>query len=144
MAQSLRQSRTLFTESRHRRESTTASVSSKLCDELRLVLKCLEPITVITIPFKEQSLIVGRQVADFVPDIDLNLVNGEGRGVSRRHAAFTLRDSELYLEDLNSRNGTMINGFQLVPTKTYLLRNDDEIEFGSVRMTVSVVRLPPR
>lgn len=144
MVQSLRQSRIQPLNLRQRRDSIPEKSDPGISGELRLILKCVEPQTVISVPIKEQSLIVGRTVDDFTPDIDLNRANGEHCGVSRRHAAFTLRESDLYLEDLNSLNGTMINGFQLLPTKSYLLRNGDEIEFGALRMTVSVVRLPPR
>jgi predicted component of type VI protein secretion system len=144
VVQHLRQNRVLYSESKQRREPKAANAAVGFSNELRLLLKCVDPQTVISVPIKEQNLIVGRQDGDFVPDIDLNGANGEDCGVSRRHAVFTLRDSDLYLEDLNSLNGTMINGFQLVPAKSYLLRNGDEIEFGALRMTVSVVRLPFR
>jgi pSer/pThr/pTyr-binding forkhead associated (FHA) protein len=42
----------------------------------------------------------------------------------------------LYLEDLNSTNGTRINGFQVTPKQKYRLRENDEIEFARLRTTL--------
>jgi pSer/pThr/pTyr-binding forkhead associated (FHA) protein len=77
-----------------------------------------------------------------LPDIDLLSFNALDHGVSRQHAAFVYRDEELSVEDLNSTNGTRINGFQIMPGRIYRLRNGDELEFGRLRMTIKIVRAP--
>lgn len=43
--------------------------------------------------------------------------------VSRRHCSFTLEDGELFVEDLNSANGTYINN-QKISRKTKLSKGD--------------------
>jgi len=49
--------------------------------------------------------------------------------LSRYHARFH-RNSVWYLEDLNSLNGTFIDGVQLLPGKQYQLQPYREIRFG--------------
>ena len=64
--------------------------------------------------------------------------------MSRRHATI-VQDNEhkaLYIEDLNSTNGTRINGFGLEPNRRYRLRDGDEVELGRVRMVLRFVRSP--
>jgi pSer/pThr/pTyr-binding forkhead associated (FHA) protein len=61
-----------------------------------------------------------------------------------KHAAI-VQDEEskaLYIEDLNSTNGTRINGFSLEARRRYRLRDGDELEFGHVRMILRFVRSP--
>jgi hypothetical protein len=86
----------------------------------------------------------GDPVASFYPDLDLSPYGGQEGGVSRRHAAI-IQDEEnkaLYVEDLNSTNGTRINGFSLEPRRRYRLRDGDELEFGHVHMILRFVRSP--
>lgn len=73
--------------------------------------------------------------------LDLGPYGGYQGGVSRRHGLITYNDGSLYLEDLNSTNGTRINGFQLTPTRKYRLRDGDEVEFARLRMNFRFVRI---
>lgn len=74
------------------------------------------------------------------PDLDLTPYGAVENGVSRLHATITFEDETLYIEDMNSTNGTRINGFQLSPNRRYRLRDGDELEFGRVRATLRLVR----
>jgi pSer/pThr/pTyr-binding forkhead associated (FHA) protein len=74
--------------------------------------------------------------------LDLSPYGAEQSGVSRVHAAFSYQEGVVYIEDLASTNGTRINGFQLVPNRTYRLRDGDELEFGRARLVVRFVRSP--
>jgi len=98
---------------------------------------------IVSIPL-QQKLTIGRggAVGERQPEIDLTGFHGLENGVSRWHAQFNYDSEYLSLEDLNSTNGTRINGFQISPSRPYRLRNGDEIEIGSLRITVSVVRIP--
>jgi pSer/pThr/pTyr-binding forkhead associated (FHA) protein len=97
----------------------------------------------ISIPIQER-LVVGRGGAGDgeTPDIDFAPFNAGAQGMSRYHAAFTYQDEALYIEDLNSTNGTRINGYTIPPERSIRIRNGDEIEFGSFRVSVRVVRVP--
>jgi len=101
--------------------------------------------TTVGIEVKDR-IILGRSdpVADFFPDLDLSPYGGQEGGVSRRHATIIQDDDNkaLYLEDLNSTNGTRINGFSLEPRRRYRLRDGDDLEFGRVRMILRFVRSP--
>jgi pSer/pThr/pTyr-binding forkhead associated (FHA) protein len=87
------------------------------------------------------SLVIGRASASGpeAPDLDLAPYGGAESGVSRAHAAFSYAGGHLYIEDLGSTSGTRINGFTLQPRQKYRLRNQDELEFGRVRMTVRFI-----
>ena len=74
------------------------------------------------------------------PGLDLAPYGGANKGVSRIHAAFGYEDGGVYVEDLNSTNGTRINGLALSPNQHYRLRDGDELEFGSARVIVRFSR----
>ena len=58
------------------------------------------------------------------------------RGVSRRHAVLTLEPEGLTLEDMGSRNGTLVKGVRVQRTR---LRAGDEIRVGPVRLRLEEV-----
>ena len=60
---------------------------------------------------------------------DCNIVV-ESPAVSRRHAEITFEDGRFYLEDLSSRNGTLLNGQPLNSRTT--LNDGDQIEFSTL------------
>ena len=53
--------------------------------------------------------------------------------VSRVHAKIRKRDEEYYLTDLNSRNGTSVNGRLLRANEEYQLQDEDEVDFAEAR-----------
>lgn len=73
-------------------------------------------------------------------DVDLNPYGAFQNGVSRRHAAISQEKGTIYIEDLESTNGTRINGFQLPPNEKFRLRDGDELEFGRIRIVIRFVR----
>lgn len=64
--------------------------------------------------------------------LDLTPYNAYALGVSRRHAAIRRRGDDLVLIDLESTNGTMLNGGALVPGELYRLEDGDEITLGEM------------
>lgn len=63
-----------------------------------------------------------REYADFVP---------AGEGVSRIHCCINKRENKFYLSDLNSTNGTYLNGQEVIPGKDALLAANDVIRVTS-------------
>lgn len=59
-----------------------------------------------------------------LPENDLPL---QGSGVSREHAKIIQEDQQFYLIDLESGNGTFLNGLLTKPNEKNLLRNNDRI-----------------
>ena len=58
--------------------------------------------------------------------------------VSKRHTRFTYDGRGYFVEDLNSRNGTVINGSQPCPPfKPMRVRPGDTVRLGSIELTVS-------
>lgn len=71
-------------------------------------------------------MIVGRQVGT---EIQIN-----DSQVSRRHLQLENRGGALYVTDLNSANGSYINGRRLVPNQTELLRPGDNLRVGDTSL----------
>ncbi|MCR5830062.1 MAG: FHA domain-containing protein [Lachnospiraceae bacterium] len=62
----------------------------------------------------------------------------EAGGVSRQHLRFNRNyDGGFTVEDLNTINGTFINGHKLAPNMSFAIREGDEISFGSVSYYVN-------
>jgi hypothetical protein len=74
----------------------------------------------------DRDILVGRhQSADIV------LQAGE---ISRKHAAFLLKDQALWLQDLNSSNGTFVNDVRI--EHETLLKEGDIIQFAGLKFSV--------
>lgn len=61
--------------------------------------------------------------------------------VSRIHAKIRKREEEYYLSDMNSRNGTIVNGRLLLPEEEYRLQEEDEVDFAQARIYIFEIRL---
>ena len=77
----------------------------------------------ITMGLKKTDFIIGRS-----SDCDLPIPVDD---VSRNHAKIFFRNEEYYIEDLGSTNGTYVNGITVAKC---VLRNNDQIEIGEIRM----------
>ncbi|MGO9113446.1 MAG: SpoIIE family protein phosphatase [Thermoguttaceae bacterium] len=75
-------------------------------------------------PLDRESAVLGRH-----PDCDIVLDSG---AVSRQHARIQRIDDKFYIEDMQSRNGTYINGRQI--GERYLLNDQDRIMLCDVVM----------
>ncbi len=74
----------------------------------------------------DRDMLVGRhQTADIV------LQQSE---ISRKHAAFLLKEQALWLQDLGSSNGTYVNDVQIVAET--LLKQGDIVQFASLKFSV--------
>lgn len=82
----------------------------------------------------QQRTILGRlDVSAYQkPDLDLTPFGALEKGVSRIHAAIFRSDETLTLVDMNSANGTHLNGQRLIPHQPRVLRDGDEIQFGKM------------
>lgn len=52
--------------------------------------------------------------------------------ISRRHARIAFDEDYYFVEDLGSRNGTLLNGTRLAPAVPQRLEDQDLLQFGSV------------
>jgi len=67
-----------------------------------------------------------------------DLILSWGQLVSGRHAEISVRpDGSVWLHDLNSRNGTFVNGERLAPDNERVLKNGDEISLADINLRFS-------
>ena len=71
----------------------------------------------------KDSLIIGKKKEE----VDAVL---EDISVSRMHAGIYREEDGIYLEDLNSTNGTFKNGLRMEPYEKRRLEDGDEIRIG--------------
>jgi hypothetical protein len=74
-------------------------------------------------------------------DIDLEVYSGHKAGVSRRHVLLRPAGNRLYIIDLGSTNGTMINSIVLTRSQARLLESDDLITLGKFSFTIKLIAL---
>ena len=85
---------------------------------------------------------IGRWDADsgIFPDVDLDEDDAEAK-VSRRHARIVNHNSQFFIEDLGSTNGTFVNrGRRLLPGKRHMLQNGDEIIVGKTFLKFQILK----
>ncbi|MCD7737310.1 MAG: FHA domain-containing protein [Lachnospiraceae bacterium] len=56
--------------------------------------------------------------------------------VSRMHARLERRENQYYLKDMNSKNGTFVNGRRLMPLEECELKKDDKVAFADIEYRV--------
>jgi hypothetical protein len=87
----------------------------------------------------EGEMVIGRVDAENAvrPDVDLSQFGAKDLGVSRLHASLKRLENTVSLSDLNSRNGTYINGQKLHPGEVRVLRDGDEVRFGKLILRIA-------
>ena len=87
-----------------------------------------------------QELILGRvtTTGNAIPDVDLTPFEGDRLGVSRMHAAIAYQPNEyaILVCDLNSSNGTFVNGQKLRPEEFRILQHGDALCLGRLVLYV--------
>ena len=100
---------------------------------LLFLLNNSKPIALCT----EREFVLGRGGALVsMPLFDLSEFDAYAMGVSRTHAVIKAVDNEYVLVDLNSANGTWVNGDRLLPTKPHSLPSGSVIQLGRLRLVV--------
>jgi pSer/pThr/pTyr-binding forkhead associated (FHA) protein len=91
----------------------------------------------------ERPTILGR---DPYPDpyeaLDLTDLNAYQHGVSRRHCRLERRGEHLVAVDLDSTNGTYLNGEALQPQREYVVSHGDKLILGTLHLTISFSPIP--
>jgi pSer/pThr/pTyr-binding forkhead associated (FHA) protein len=60
--------------------------------------------------------------------------------ISRKHCQLLVRDDQVVLRDLNSHNGTLVNG---QPIQEKVLKPGDKIQLGQTEMMLQLEEKPP-
>jgi hypothetical protein len=108
--------------------------SALLHEHVAAVLRLVDSGIAITIDSRPRS-VIGRSDSKGANQVQIDLAAFDGRalGVSRRHAILFRMKNALYIADLESSNGTYVNGERLASKQPRLLHNGDEISFGKLR-----------
>ena len=88
----------------------------------KLILS-MDGLVLKEIPLTKERLTIGRK-----PHNDIQIDN---LAISGEHAAIVTILNDSFLEDMNSTNGTLVNG---QPIKKHFLRNNDIIELGKYKL----------
>lgn len=89
----------------------------------------------------EDELFLGRKVDDTSdPVIDLIPFGAFQSGVSRRHASVIRTNDGFDIMDLNSTNGTFVNGDRLVSSKRHPLISGSELTLGRLHVIIFFAR----
>ena len=72
-------------------------------------------------------------------DIDLTCLP-DSEAISRRHAKVTLESGKWYIEDLNSANGTFVNGKKLSPNLRHEIVSGMRVALGNIHFNFKVVQ----
>lgn len=95
----------------------------------------------IKLDFETKSeLLIGRAdpVSRIFPDIDLTPHGGYEAGVSRKHCIIRYASGQFTVEDLESTNGTKLNGRFIQPKAPQPLNDGDELMLGALRLRFSL------
>jgi CheY-like chemotaxis protein len=92
----------------------------------------------------EKELVIGRIVQGDPnpPDLDLTPYGAEELGVSRLHVSVGPDEDRLMVTDLESNNGTFLNGSRLKSDEKYYLKNGDQLQLGRLRLDIKVIISP--
>ena len=83
-----------------------------------------------------QMIVIGRSTDEDKVAVDLSDYHGRLLGVSRRHALIFLTPAGVGIRDLNSANGTSLNGKPLENGQAYELQHGDELQIGGLYVNV--------
>lgn len=86
---------------------------------------------------KNKVTVLGREISsETTPRVDLSPYDGLLLGVSRQHASIEFSKGSHTIRDLESTNGTWVNGVKLVPHRQYKLESGDLVRMGQMGVYV--------
>jgi len=97
----------------------------------KLILS-MDGLVLKEIPLNKERMSIGRRASNDI-QIDNLAISGE-------HAAVVTILNDSFLEDLNSTNGTLVNG---QPAKKHFLKNGDVIELGKYKLKYVAEQILP-
>jgi pSer/pThr/pTyr-binding forkhead associated (FHA) protein len=98
---------------------------------------------VIIAPLNTGILMLGREdvTRAIYPDVDLTPFEASQNGISRCHAIIRREEDALYVQDLNSANGTFINERPTKPNHPHRLYHGDVLRLGKLQLEVAFMTL---
>ncbi len=92
----------------------------------------------------KDEVLLGRSdpITSYYPDLDLTPYGARELGVSRRHLVIRQLNGQLFIEDIGSANGTLINGQGVPPNQDIPLKDGDKLKLGELTIIVRFARTP--
>ncbi len=86
-----------------------------------------------------EGYVIGRSddASSYAPDIDLVQFDAREKGVSRRHSALVRFQGATCVVDLNSANGTFVDGKRLLPDVPHPIGRSCEVTLGTLSLTIA-------
>ncbi len=96
--------------------------------------------TELPLDFSKGEVLIGRAdpVSRVFPDVDLTPHGGYDAGVSRKHCRIIKQGDQFFVEDLQSTNGTKLNGSFIPPNQPQQIKDGDVLELGAFKVTFKV------
>ena len=112
---------------------------AKAGDDARVAFSLVDNDSVFELSGKSEftfgRVIEGQAI---LPDFDLSPYEAYAQGVSRQHAAVRIIHKQVMILDLNSSNGTRVNGQKIIPHVEYPVHEGDIVALGKLRLQVII------
>ena len=97
--------------------------------------------TEFPLDFSKGEVLIGRAdpVGKVFPEDDFTPHGGYEAGVSRKHCRIIKQGDQFFVEDLQSTNGTKLNGRFIPPNQPQTLKDGDILELGAFKVTFKVL-----
>ncbi len=96
----------------------------------------------IPLPTDSREVLIGCADVGVFPDIDLTPFGGTASGVSRRHALLRFTNGAWTITDLNTTNGTFVNGIKAAPNVPTPLQDGAKLRLGGIDVSFGTQPLP--
>jgi pSer/pThr/pTyr-binding forkhead associated (FHA) protein len=110
-----------------------------LATEARLGLRVMITGEVISLHGRD-NFTLGQSVSGqaVVPDVDLSGFDAEAHGISRIHAELRAEGPHIMAIDLDSFNGTQLNGNSLEPKEPVRVHHGDMLQLGTLQLQLLI------
>lgn len=115
------------------KDAATRQLFSTLPSRLHFIVR--ENGGTIEVPIASK-IIIGRRNSTLPIDVDLGTYEAEELGVSRQHLKIEVGEDRIWVSDLDTVNGSRLNGEVMAPRRTYPLSSNDVLKLGRLHLIV--------
>ncbi|MDW8171080.1 MAG: FHA domain-containing protein [Anaerolineae bacterium] len=122
--------------SRAGNSASTRQLSSALPTRLRFIVR--ENGGTVDVPMALE-VIIGRRNSTLPIDVDLAPYEAAELGVSRQHIKLEAVEDRILASDLDTVNGSCLNGVKMTPRHVYPIEHGDVLKLGRLHLIVQFV-----
>ena len=89
--------------------------------------------------FVSRPIIIGRSDTNSPVDVDLTHKGGYRLGISRQHLALMPAGTAVVATDLDSRNGSKLNGEAMNPKQHYVIHSGDTLQLSGLNLHIHAI-----